>query len=56
MDAERIMRTVSIGGLTSRNAVLDAIAEFDELGRDAFLTKYGYGRAREYFVSYNGHL
>ncbi|NTX08921.1 hypothetical protein [Myxococcus sp. CA040A] len=36
--------------LTSRDAVLQAIAEFRELGRTDFLRKYGYGRARNYFL------
>ncbi len=37
----------------SRDAVLSAIAEFDSLGRDEFLAKYGFGRARTYFVVLN---
>jgi hypothetical protein len=32
--------------LTSRDAVLEAIKEFDALGCDAFLKKYGFGQAR----------
>jgi 5-methylcytosine-specific restriction enzyme B len=40
--------------VTSRNAVLAAIAEFDEIGRDAFLNKYGFGPSREYVVVENG--
>lgn len=31
-------------------AVRSAITEFDELGRDAFLQKYGFGKARDYFL------
>ncbi|RKH14335.1 hypothetical protein D7V97_03375 [Corallococcus sp. CA053C] len=42
--------------LTSRDAVLAAIAKYRELGRDAFLRKYGYLRARRYFLSYDGEL
>jgi 5-methylcytosine-specific restriction protein A len=34
----------------SRDAVLAAIAEYDELGRDRFLEVYGFGRARRYVV------
>lgn len=45
---------MSLGDLTSRQAVLDAIAEFDRLGRDVFLDKYGFGRAREYFLVVDG--
>jgi len=37
-----------------RDSVLEAISEFDALGRDEFLGKYGFGRARSYFISYNG--
>jgi hypothetical protein len=40
--------------VTSRDAVLDAIAEFDEIGREAFLVKYGFGPARDYVVAWNG--
>ena len=40
--------------VTSREAVLAAIAEFDEIGRDAFLARYGFGPSREYVVVENG--
>ena len=30
------------------------MAEYDELGRDAFLARYGYGPARSYFVVHDG--
>lgn len=40
--------------VTSRDAVLAAIAEFDQIGREAFLEKYGYGPSREYVVVENG--
>jgi hypothetical protein len=38
----------------SREAVLAAIAEYDKLGREAFLTKYGFGPAREYLLLHKG--
>lgn len=38
----------------TRSAVLKAIAEYDELGRAAFLTKYGYGEARSYVLVHEG--
>ena len=38
----------------SRGAVLDAIALFDDLGRDAFLRKFGFGKARSYQLLHNG--
>ncbi len=44
---------LSLRGIT-REAVLSAIAEMDELGRDAFLEKYGFRRALRYTISYNG--
>ncbi len=40
--------------VTSRDAVLAAIAEFDEIGRDAFLARYGFGPSREYVMVENG--
>jgi hypothetical protein len=47
---------VSIASLTSPKAVDAAMDEFDELGRDPFLAKYGYGHAKRYFVRRNGKL
>jgi len=40
----------SYADLTDRDAVDDAIAEFDRIGRHTFLEKYGFGEAREYFL------
>lgn len=37
-----------------RDAVLAAMAEYDELGRDQFLDFYHFGRARRYVVLYEG--
>ena len=42
--------------LTSPEAVEAAIAEFDEIGREAFLEKYGFGPARTYFVQHGDQL
>lgn len=47
---------VSYSDLTDRAAVNWAISEFDRLGRRAFLKRYGYGEARQYFVVVNGSL
>ena len=41
--------------LTSRKAVLQAITEFDKLGRDEFLSHHHFGKAREYFLLLNGN-
>jgi 5-methylcytosine-specific restriction protein A len=44
---------MSLADLTA-DAVRQAIAEFDRLGRDAFLSTYGFGQARGYFLVHNG--
>jgi 5-methylcytosine-specific restriction enzyme A len=38
----------------TRQAVLAAAAEYDELGQDAFLEKYGFDRARSYRLIHDG--
>ena len=38
----------------SREDILRAIDEFDRLGRDVFLQRYGFGRAREYLLVEKG--
>jgi hypothetical protein len=38
----------------TRESVLLALAEFDDLGRAAFLAKYGFGDARSYFLVHDG--
>jgi hypothetical protein len=47
---------MALGDLTDPQAVLDAIAEFDRVGRDAFLEKYGFGEAVSYFVVHSDIL
>lgn len=42
--------------LDDRSAVLAAVDEFDRLGRAAFLEKYGFKDAREYFLQIGGKL
>jgi 5-methylcytosine-specific restriction enzyme A len=39
----------------SSSDVTAAIREFDELGRDAFLEKYGMGKSRSYILHYQGN-
>ncbi|MFL1901040.1 HNH endonuclease [Streptomyces tauricus] len=41
-------------GAITRESVLKAVVEHDELGRDAFLSKYGFGEARSYVLMYEG--
>jgi hypothetical protein len=45
---------MSLSDLTDPQAVLSAIAEFDAIGREAFLAKYGFKEARHYFVLREG--
>lgn len=45
---------VTLTSLRDRNAVLMAIREFDALGREAFLQKYGFGRSRQYLLVHDG--
>jgi MoxR-like ATPase len=45
---------VGLEELTSRDAVLQAIEEFDRLGRGAFLGKYAYGGAKRYRIVHGG--
>lgn len=45
-----------IADLTSASAVRDAMREYDRLGRDAFLSKYGFRPARSYFLKENGRF
>ena len=45
-----------ITDLTSARAVTQALNEFDGLGQEAFLKKYGFGQAREYFVRRGNRL
>lgn len=46
--------SVRLSQLTSRDAVLAAMAEFDRRGRDAFLSTYGFGPAQTYLVRHEG--
>lgn len=41
-------------GAITRGSVLKALVEHDELGRGAFLAKYGFGEARSYVLVYEG--
>jgi hypothetical protein len=42
--------------VTDRSGVESAMDEYDRLGQDVFLAKYGYKPAREYFVERDGKL
>jgi 5-methylcytosine-specific restriction protein A len=45
---------LALKDLTDPGSVLRAIDEFERVGRDAFLRKYGFGPSRSYFVRYKG--
>ena len=40
--------------ISSRPAILSAVAEYDQLGQHAFLEKYGFHPARSYFLVVDG--
>jgi hypothetical protein len=44
---------MSLSDLTSPTAIKLALKECDRLGRDRFLSRYGFGHAREYTLRYN---
>ncbi|MET9631920.1 hypothetical protein ABZX92_31095 [Lentzea sp. NPDC006480] len=46
---------MTLAALT-REQVLAAIAEFNELGRSAFLRKYEFSKAKSYFIQHDGQL
>jgi hypothetical protein len=45
---------MALSDITDSTAVLQAAQEFDALGREAFLARYGFGKAREYFLVLGG--
>lgn len=47
---------MALSNIKSRKAILSAINEYNKLGRDVFLNKYGFRPARLYFLAYDGKL
>ncbi|MGD9713662.1 MAG: EVE domain-containing protein [Thermomicrobiales bacterium] len=45
---------MALSNLSDRNAVLQAIAEYDQLGQGKFLAKYGFGPSRTYRLTHDG--
>lgn len=45
-----------LSGLTDPDAVLQAIQEFDSLGEQTFLERYGFKDARGYWLKHQGKL
>jgi hypothetical protein len=44
---------MSISDLSSKDAILQAIHEFDDVGRESFLRKYGFAPSRKYLLFYD---
>jgi hypothetical protein len=42
---------VDIREVSSSDAVCRSLATFDQIGREAFLLRYGFGHAREWYVA-----
>ncbi|MET8115553.1 hypothetical protein [Streptomyces prasinus] len=38
----------------TRSAILQAVAEYDRIGRDTFLERYGFGPSRSYLLEIDG--
>ena len=47
---------MAFSDITDPAAVVRAVREFDAVGRGAFLARYGFGEARQYFLSMDGKL
>ncbi len=45
---------MAFADISSRSAILAAVSECDQLGRHAFLEKYGFHPARSYFLVVEG--
>ncbi|WP_353082776.1 hypothetical protein [Tessaracoccus lapidicaptus] len=45
---------MGLSDLTDPGAVMAAMREYDAIGRDAFLDKYGFKPARRYFLVHDG--
>ena len=47
---------MSLSKISEPAAISHAVNEYDLIGRDAFLAKYGFGKARGFFLELNGKL
>jgi 5-methylcytosine-specific restriction protein A len=54
--ADREEAGVGFADIESKAAILQAVEEFDRIGRPAFLANYHFGEARRYFLVHNGQL
>lgn len=48
------LNRMGLADLTDPQSGLRAVHEFDDVGRVAFLRKYGFGRSRSYFLIADG--
>ncbi len=46
---------MGLSNITNREPVLAAIEEYDGIGREPFLKKYGFGRSRRYWLVHDGN-
>ena len=46
---------MGLSNITSREPVLAAIKEYDRIGRESFLQKYGFGPSRRYWLVHDGN-
>lgn len=49
---DKIIRKIT--SIKNRSSILSSIKEYDKVGKDNFLNKYGYKDSRKYYLSYNG--
>lgn len=47
---------MSFSKINKPDSILKAVAEYDRLGQKQFLSKYGFGKARNYFLEHNNKL
>jgi 5-methylcytosine-specific restriction protein A len=48
------MMNKTLSSLTERKAITKAIDEYDRIGRESFLKKYGFGKAKNYYLLHRG--
>jgi hypothetical protein len=54
LSGRSVLARVRIGDLRSRQAVLEAMTEHEQMGSDAFLRKYGYRTPDSYWILHEG--
>jgi hypothetical protein len=54
VSGNKTRRPIALSDITSQQPVLYAISEYDQLGRERFLRKYGFGKAQSYWLVHDG--